>query len=73
MCRLLHREAREERRLLDLFQYPQIDAGLAASIFHRKEVNIKELKAVFGGEWGGDAVDLNRIDSPKSLRAALFS
>ena len=29
---------------VELFQYPQIDAGLAASIFHRKEVNIKELK-----------------------------
>jgi len=29
---------------LELFQHPQIDAGLAASIFHFKEVDIKELK-----------------------------
>lgn len=28
----------------ELFQYPQIDAGLAASIFHYEEVNIPELK-----------------------------
>ena len=35
---------RKKEDFLDLFQYPQIDAGLAASIFHRKEVNIKELK-----------------------------
>ena len=36
--------AGKKEDFLDLFQYPQIDAGLAASIFHRKEVNIKELK-----------------------------
>lgn len=29
---------------LKLFAYPQIDAGLAASIFHRREVDIAELK-----------------------------
>lgn len=29
---------------LELFQHPQIDAGLSASIFHFKEVDIKELK-----------------------------
>ncbi|WP_324822334.1 imidazole glycerol phosphate synthase subunit HisF [Sinanaerobacter sp. ZZT-01] len=28
----------------ELFQYPQMDAGLAASIFHFKEVNIHDLK-----------------------------
>ena len=36
--------AGKKEDFLELFQYPQIDAGLAASIFHRKEVNIKELK-----------------------------
>lgn len=29
---------------LKLFAYPQIDAGLAASIFHRREVDIADLK-----------------------------
>ncbi len=29
----------------ELFRYPQIDAGLAASIFHFKEVNIRDLKS----------------------------
>lgn len=29
---------------LDLFQYPGMDAGLAASIFHTREVDIMELK-----------------------------
>lgn len=29
---------------LELFSYEQIDAGLAASIFHRREVNIGDLK-----------------------------
>lgn len=28
----------------ELFQYPQIDAGLAASIFHFKEIEIRKLK-----------------------------
>jgi len=29
---------------LQLFQLPRVDAGLAASIFHSREVDIKELK-----------------------------
>ena len=29
---------------LELFSHPQIDAGLAASIFHRQEVRIADLK-----------------------------
>ena len=28
----------------ELFKYDRIDAGLAAGIFHTKEVSIKELK-----------------------------
>lgn len=36
--------AGKKEDFLELFGYPQIDAGLAASIFHRKEVNIAELK-----------------------------
>ncbi len=36
--------AGKKEDFLELFKYPQIDAGLAASIFHRKEVNIAELK-----------------------------
>jgi cyclase len=29
---------------LELFKYDRIDAGLAAGIFHTKQVNIRELK-----------------------------
>ena len=36
--------AGNQEHFLELFQHPQIDAGLAASIFHFKEVDIKELK-----------------------------
>ena len=36
--------AGNREHFLELFQHPQIDAGLAASIFHFKEVDIKELK-----------------------------
>lgn len=34
----------------ELFKHPGIDAGLAASIFHRKEVDIMELKEYLKGE-----------------------
>lgn len=34
----------------ELFRHPGMDAGLAASIFHRKEVNIMELKKYLKGE-----------------------
>ena len=34
----------------ELFKHPEIDAGLAASIFHRKEVDIMELKEYLKGE-----------------------
>lgn len=36
--------AGKKEDFLELFQYPQIDAGLAASIFHYGEVRIPELK-----------------------------
>lgn len=35
---------------VELFRHPGMDAGLAASIFHRKEVNIMELKKYLKGE-----------------------
>ena len=31
---------------ITLFQLPRVDAGLAASIFHSREVDIKQLKQV---------------------------
>ncbi len=36
--------AGKKEDFLELFRYPQMDAGLAASIFHRKEVRIGDLK-----------------------------
>ncbi len=36
--------AGKKEDFLDLFSHPQIDAGLAASIFHRREVDIADLK-----------------------------
>lgn len=34
---------------VELFKHPGIDAGLAASVFHRKEIEIIELKKQLQG------------------------
>jgi cyclase len=36
--------AGKKEDFLDLFQHPGMDAGLAASIFHTREIDITELK-----------------------------
>lgn len=50
---------------LKLFSYPQIDAGLAASIFHRREVDIAELKQYLA-EHG---VEMRRDTRPDTVGA----
>ena len=37
-------------RSAELFTHPGIDAGLAASIFHTKQVDIKDLKRYLRGK-----------------------
>ena len=42
---LIQRKSYLNRPFAQLFlHHPKVDAGLAASIFHRKEVDIRELK-----------------------------
>lgn len=49
--------AGKKEDFLELFSYPQIDAGLAASIFHRKEVDIGELKEYLSA----NGVEMRRV------------
>ena len=49
--------AGKKEDFLELFRnHPAVDAGLAASIFHTKQVENQRFEAVFAGERGGDAV-----------------